>query len=180
MCCDRDLVHECTSIEQLQFSCSRMSRIRQIALIDASRQGAQTLPVRWCVAYRVQEFHVANVVDVQTLLQTHDQSQSVQFHGQNRVRVAVVAYFSVPFEMADFQFPGRRQTDQRHQTRGEQSFYDTNVLIVCITGSRDRIWEDGLESEAGLKLLTVCVYLFQVFGIPESIETIATLRPDSQ
>ena len=55
--------------------------------------------------------------------------QAVQTDSQNRVGVAVVAYFRSLFEVANFQHAVSIEADYSHEATRKESLYDANVLF---------------------------------------------------
>ncbi len=65
--------------------------IGQVALLVINGQSAQALRIGRYVPNGVYHSHVTDIMNVNALLQAHDEPVAVEPHRQHRVRVAVVA-----------------------------------------------------------------------------------------
>lgn len=100
MCRNHGFRMQIDGIKYLHLAGSSTARIGQKAVIRVSGQCAQAGHVGRRVPDGVHHFHVPNVVNVQRLLETNHQTGTVQFDGQNGVRIRVVAYFGAFLEVA--------------------------------------------------------------------------------
>lgn len=69
------LTHQLIGIENLHFSIVGRTGIRQKTVIVGYAQRTQTVGIRRRISDRVQHLHVADVVDVETLLEADDESR---------------------------------------------------------------------------------------------------------
>lgn len=90
-------------IEYLHLTNGRTSRIGQIAMVRIRGERTKASAIRRCITYRVHNFHVTNVVNVQALFQTNNQSRAVQLHAKYRIRVRVIAYLRPFLEVANLE-----------------------------------------------------------------------------
>ena len=67
------LTYEVCRVEDLHLANLVAAGVGEVAVVVVHREGAQSVGVGGRVADRVQYLHVADVVDVEALLQTHDQ-----------------------------------------------------------------------------------------------------------
>jgi len=87
-------------IEDLNLAGGHAARIGQIAVLRGGGEGAQALGIARRVADGVHHLHVLDVVDVQRLLQAHDQSLAIELHRQNCVCIRVIADLALLLEVA--------------------------------------------------------------------------------
>lgn len=71
--------------------------------VGHQREAAQAAVVGRDVTYRVHQPHVANVVNVNTVSQAHDQAAAVQPNGENVAGIPVVADLGALLEMPDLE-----------------------------------------------------------------------------
>lgn len=86
-------------VEYLHFAGSCAAWIGKEAVVRIRGQSTQSGCVWRCVAYGVHHFHIADVVNVERLFEAYDQTGTIEFDGQNCVRIRVVAYFRSLFEV---------------------------------------------------------------------------------
>ena len=72
-------------------------------------------------------FHVPDIVNVEALLEAHDQPGSVQLHGEDSVAVAVLADLRALLEVTHAQLPRGGEGDECEQGGGEQSLHNGDV-----------------------------------------------------
>lgn len=86
----------------MHFAYCRGSRIGQVAIVAVYAQRTQALGIRGGVSYRMQHLHVADVVNVQALLQTYYQSGS-----ESLAKKSPIAVCQVDFELTCSASPPR-------------------------------------------------------------------------
>lgn len=116
--------HQVHGVEDLHLSHGAGAGVGHVAVVHARGQRAQAARVGRRVADGVEDLHVADVVDVQRLLQTHDEPlqqtqvergarrargsrcgtyRSVELHCEDGVAIAVVTYLGTLLVMAYYQ-----------------------------------------------------------------------------
>ena len=80
--------HQVDAVEDLHLTDLVGAWVGEVAVVVIDGQCAKAGWVGWCVTYRVKHLHVPDVVDVQTLLQAHDQP----LRRTGRKAMAVVTY----------------------------------------------------------------------------------------
>ena len=91
------LINTCLKVkrvEELDLAGGGGAGVGEVAVVTVDAEGAQAPGVGRRVSDRVEDLHVPDVVDVERLLQTDDQSSPVQLHCQDSVAVAVLTYLS--------------------------------------------------------------------------------------
>lgn len=115
-------------VEDLYFANGARTRVGEVAAISGRGQRAQAARVGRRVADRVEDLHVADIVNVERLFEAYHQPRAVELDGEDGVAVAVVAYFRALLVVAHYQLPGRSDGDHGDEAGAEQPVDETGVL----------------------------------------------------
>lgn len=115
------------SIVKHNFACGQASGIGHVRIGMVDREGTQTCWICRNIQDGLQQLHVFNVVNVNGLLQTHQQPLPVQPYGQDVAGVAVITDLCAFLEMIDVHLAWLRVTDHHHQAAGEEALHDVDI-----------------------------------------------------
>lgn len=118
-------------VEDLHLATRGAPRVRQVANVTDGAQLAEPICVNWRIADRMNDLHVANVVDIKTVFQAHDQTRAIQLHRENRVGIRIIADFCSLLKVTHFQLSRRIERHNGHQRTAEKSLHQANVLAFA-------------------------------------------------
>lgn len=121
------LVLQLESVKNVHFASGVFGRICKVAGVAAWCKGDQSIRIGRYVLDSVDHVQIGNVVNKDTVLQTHHQTLAVKPHRQDGVQVRILNDFRVLLKMAHFKLPWRRQADNCQETGGKESLDDASV-----------------------------------------------------
>lgn len=94
-------------VENLHLATRGAPWVGQVANVTNGTQLAESICVNWRIANRMNDFHIADVVDVKTVFQAHHQTGTIQFDRENRVGIRIIANLCSLLKMTYFEFTRR-------------------------------------------------------------------------
>ena len=80
----------------------------------------------------MQYFHIPDVVNVNTLRQTHNQTMTIHAYTQNLRRINTITNVLFLLEMQHFQTVRFLGGNKHHQRTIEETFHDANILGIVL------------------------------------------------
>lgn len=99
MCRYHNLRIQINCVKYLNFTTSWTSGIGQITNVTIGAKLAKSIRIYWCIPNRMNDFHIAYIMYIKTIFQADDQASAIQFNGENRVWVRVIADFCSLFKV---------------------------------------------------------------------------------